>query len=125
MNKQEAEILATETKCTLIKGIGGDWKIKVWNNLGWHCDVELGTICCHIDPLPKLTYSAYISNDTKSCGSALAIWSEDNNYSQKSPVTAVKNAIRNVKTYIAGLQGIVQYNDELIASTVSVKGKKK
>ena len=85
---------ATKTGNKLLKDvksvISGKWKLRVWENLGWHCCVDSDIISIHINTYSwtkedKTPYTCYIGN----------IWVEDG----KTPKQAYKKAFKQFDTY--------------------------
>lgn len=118
MTKQEATKYAERTKKRLDEKVGGDWQIDVFENLGWHCDVKLGSVTVGIhENLPEsksLRFGAYVGSEKNKPYGALAMWHEDNNHNHKNPEDAVYEAMKNARKCVLELYDNVSHNFDLM-----------
>lgn len=102
-SEQCAELLVEYMK----NNLGGEWKSRVWENLGWCWCVELGSIGLYYhnyeDNDGTWNFCAMISGETNKRGGALASWFSNDDRS-KDPVEAVIKAMKRAQDYINKLQ---------------------
>lgn len=85
--KARAEALGAKMK----KALGPEWKITVWENLGWHASAHLGGIHVHSSyniMQPKMTYWTLISRERSGSGGDCDLCPEHKEF--ESPVDAVR-----------------------------------
>lgn len=91
-----------------MNGLGGNWKLHVWENLGWHYALENKrtkgkSITLYADTYyDKVTYSV-LMGDMRHAG--VSIWSDSRH--SKDPMKAVKQAIKTAEKAVSKLQGII------------------
>lgn len=78
------------------------WRIRVWENLGWHYQISKGTISIyeaykHIDD--PTSYHAMIAGEPGQNGHGLAAWSGDF-FASSDPNEVVWRAIGEAVTYV-------------------------
>ncbi len=95
----------------LIKGVGGNWKVKFGWNLWWYADITLGTMSVGISDLKHHnTYLCLISDgDHKHSG--LGNWTV--NKGKKCIVEAVKEAMKLSEKVSAKLKDVTDLNRKL------------
>ena len=100
--KQSAQTTANRVAARLKKELGGNWKTRVWSNMGWHANAYLSAINVSIynnHHTNKNTYMVLISDTPKHPSAGACHWSTDhNNYS--TPEAAVLAGIEKVKEYL-------------------------
>ena len=97
------EGLARKAGSAILDLMPNGWKLRVWNNLGWHYSLEKGPICVH-PSFDGNTYWAMIATDAGECGHGGPWTSKGGNYVH--PMDAVIAAIDDFKNWFAGWQGI-------------------
>lgn len=111
-NKREADARANDLVNYLNNVTGGNWKKRVWENLGWHYAVRLGSIevYAHSYTWRNTTYNALVG-DTIESGGGLGIWTDSNSGFEK-PEEAVRHAMNNAKTVVDKLHSVIYSNIE-------------
>lgn len=73
----------------LMRGKG--WKLRVWENMGWHYSVVSGPISVHPTLWSDETYYfSMISDDPKRAGGGAGIWTSSGLATRKDPNQSVK-----------------------------------
>lgn len=119
MNKREATD-AGERFLQLVKStIGGDWKLDVWENLGWHYMVYLGGmgIWESLYAISKPTYHAMIERElvgeiTRPSSTPVHWCDNKNNHS--TPKKALDSALKQVQSVVNKDLKILNQNKNLL-----------
>ncbi len=85
-----------------LKGKG--WKIRVWENLGWHCAAHNGALTVHYDSRDG-THSCLLSDRVNDHGAGQGYWTE--NYYPKDPNKAVARQMKLAREFITKLDRVV------------------
>jgi hypothetical protein len=99
------KIEATKAGKVLLKKLGKGWRLRVWENHGWHYSATRGPIAVHTH---GAEYFALIDSDPKCAGGGLAAWSTCDDRTYRDPRLAVKKAIAPVIKYVAQLNEVVR-----------------
>ena len=65
--KEQVTKSAQETKIFLDKKTGVKWKIRVWNNMGWHSSLCFGTLSVYLK-IYVFEKSYHLMNGARECG---------------------------------------------------------
>lgn len=95
-----------------LKGKG--WKMRVWENLGWHVKWCLGRINLHVHDYrggdgPE--YSCLVSSDDDGCGGA-GIWTTD--FHSTDPNKAIEHEFGNAWDVAVGIKNGLTKTRELL-----------
>ncbi|MBK7362697.1 MAG: hypothetical protein IPJ01_10415 [Micavibrio sp.] len=109
-SKEEAKLRAKELADYLKKELGGNWKPRVWNNIGWYYNVHLGSmsVSFHFNK-----YSCLISDGVNG-GGGMGYWSKSF-CSFPNPKKAVEFAMKNANEFVKKVTDIMQKNKDLIS----------
>jgi len=121
--RQKVKDEAFKVAKRLQQKLGGKWKVNVWENLGWHYSVTLGSISVHRGDVRKKNYFAFVSPEENDPSGGAMFWTPSDMPYDKYPEIAVKRALSNVKTFIAGCQKLHESNLKLLNSTLLEKIK--
>jgi len=89
----------------LIERVGGDWKVNVWENMGWHFNVQCGTLSIsecvngYKNKNNKFYYYIMVSKDEDNIDTGHSPIQNLIKNSCKTPEQAVKNAIDAMDEY--------------------------
>lgn len=86
---------AEEAAKSLIKKMNGKgWKLRMWQNIGWHYEIRNGPIA--VSPCyPEGKFSCKLSDSLEDSYGGSLIWA--NNFSSKDPNKAVMHEIKNAR----------------------------
>jgi len=114
--KKQATLRAKELSDYLKKELGGNWKPRVWENLGWYYSVQLGTmnVNWHLNK-----YGCLIDNEIGGvCG--MGYW-DTGNVLFTNPKDAVKFAMKRANDFVKKVTDVCKLNTELISKKVKTK----
>jgi len=96
------------------KMTGKGWKIRVWQNLGWHYSIYSGNVAIHPACAFKTKkYFACVSNLTDDPPvSALALWHEVKLF--ENPNDAAEHAVKKAREAVAELNRAVEFAEKSI-----------
>ena len=89
MTKTEAEKVGQEL---LDKMKDKNWKLRVWQNLGWHCEISNGPISISYHPENQNPYLILMSDDPRRSGTGAGIWTMGKS-SFKDPLICIKKQV--------------------------------
>jgi len=89
MTKNEAEKAGQEL---LGKMKDPNWKLRVWQNLGWHCEISNGPISISYHPESQNPYLILMSDDPRRNGVGAIFWHMDKS-SFKDPLVCIKKQV--------------------------------
>lgn len=127
LTKREVERLAKKWLNTMPRG----WKSRVWENMGWHFDLNNGPISIHYDEHVKsdLRFSAMIADynqvqemmdgKRESCHGGSCLWIDRKYKKFRTPQEAAKRAFEVM--YDAITEEIRQFNVVLDLSREAIK----
>lgn len=100
----------------LIKKTGGKWKLRVWENLGWHFHAECGSIQVNQSGIRK--YWTLMSDDITHAGGGCTLWSLDDKVFPyrgvpecfSTPEEAVLAQLQEAKKVVLNLLDVVDKN---------------
>lgn len=102
---------AIQLKNLLQKKIGGNWKIRTRENLGWFSSVSCGTISVSTPSYGGKDYLVLVSlNKLSGSGSGSGVLGKP--FGGTDPVKVVKKSIKNLQAYSRGVSGIVAFNEK-------------
>ena len=107
MNKKQA----TSQGQALLKRMNGKgWKLRVWENLGWHYDIYLLGLTVHH---PGKNYSTLLSSDPENySGSGEIYWTPEKSF--KDPNKAVEHQMKMARIFSDKCQKMVSDISSLI-----------
>lgn len=111
MTKEQAEERGKALVDRLNQYFDEHWKVRVWENMGWHYSAVCGSMSVHYNS-NNGKYTCYVDEKIPGSGS-LSAWF-DNEDADPKPETAVRQALDRAKTYIAELRVIIQENEKLL-----------
>lgn len=93
---QEAKLRATKLKRFLEDSIGGKWRIRVWENLGWHSSVQQGTLSISISlhALGADSYMLMNSGDGNHVGSGHCSLTVHHPKNKKKLLSAIRASLK-------------------------------
>jgi len=92
--KKEAEKAGQEM---LAKMKDPNWKLRVWENLGWHCEIQNGPLSVSYCPNSNNQYLILMSDDPLRCGTGAGIWTLRGKSSFKDPIVGLKKQIKEAR----------------------------
>lgn len=110
--KEDAQANADLLAEFMTNNMGGMWETRVWENLGWHWQVKIGSIGLYYHPGMNGAngkYSAMINSEKNKIGGAPAYW-HDNEDQSENPVAAVKNAMTTAQNFVNRMQDVIDDN---------------
>lgn len=116
--KKQCEELADKLAKRLKEKVGGDWQPEVWNNLGWHYKVGLGSIGVYTSHGHEvITYSVMVTDKigNTSAGSVeLCNLAEDKLRRSDKPEDVVEAALYALKTAAENADMLYKSNLQLL-----------
>ena len=83
---------------------GTGWKLRVWENLGWHYSVSAGPVCVHESA--DGGFFALVSDDPEKAGPGASFWTRPGGYTD--PNRAVRAAVRRAVELTTRLVAVCQ-----------------
>lgn len=87
------------------------WNIRVWQNLGWHYNLQAANIS--LSEGSKGKFFALVSSDYDKCGTGLAAWSPGDSHFG-DPNKAVENAVAAAVNYAEELLFAAHAADQIV-----------
>jgi hypothetical protein len=96
---------------------GKGWRLRVWENIGWHYCVINGPVQVYPLSSSHTEYHCLVSSNSVSRGGC-GIWTSPKNISFDDPNTAVRTEVENAKRVVTQLVNAVKEAEKAV-----VKGK--
>lgn len=103
--------------------IGKGWKLRVWENLGWHYSVQCGTIAVHASHHSsdgKVLYSTLMSTNVADIGVGSSIFYEQRHFND--PNKAVRHQMKIARAVVKQLNDVMAYNEAALKPLPKKKG---
>ncbi len=111
-SEADAKRIAKELCEFLNKNLCVGWQPRVSENLGWHFQVQLGTISVH-ENIHTGKYWVLISDEIGNANSGAGIWSSGH-IESANPVMAIKKAVKVSEDVVYKLVSVIESNDKLL-----------
>ena len=109
--KQEAEIAGQEL---LNKMKDKNWKLKVWENMGWNFCITNGPLRLSFNSNSQNPYHILMSSNSQSTVGGLAMWTPRKS-SSLNPVSGLKKQVELARKVLNGLTEAVEAAESILA----------
>lgn len=123
MPRYETEVAAISAAKVCSGRLPGEWKLRVWNNLGWHWALTHGVV--EVRPDISYGYTAEILIEPNQVGYGPWCGQRDPRHHFDDPVAAVSDAIENYWKWASGVTAeLATRNRRLMRTSRLLPGKK-